>query len=44
MKRMYLKMKLTDLKIKSLKPKERNYKVGDGKGLYLFVMPAGGGI
>jgi len=28
---------LTDIKIKSLKPKEKNYKVGDGKGLYILV-------
>ena len=35
-------MKLTDLKIKNAKPRERAYKEGDGKGLYLFVMPTGG--
>ncbi len=32
-------MKLTDKKIKSLKPKEKQYKESDGKGLYLLVHP-----
>jgi integrase len=35
-------MKLTDLKIKNLKLKQKSYKVGDGKGLYLFIMKSGG--
>lgn len=34
-------MKLSDLKIKSLKPKKKVYKVGDGKGLFLLVHPNG---
>ena len=33
---------LTDLKVKALKPKEKPYKVFDGQGLYLEVMPNGG--
>ena len=32
---------LNDLKIRSLKPKEKPYKVFDGKGLYLLVTPKG---
>jgi integrase len=32
---------LNDLKIKSLKPKEKPYKVWDGKGLYILVNPSG---
>jgi integrase len=32
---------LTDVKIKSLKPKEKSYKVSDGHGLYLEVYPTG---
>lgn len=35
-------MKLTDLKVKYLKPEEKSYKVRDGKGLYLFVLKTGG--
>lgn len=32
---------LNDLKIRSLKPQEKPYKVFDGKGLYLLVTPKG---
>ncbi|GEM_PF-6171515 len=32
---------LTDTKIKSLKPKDKAYKVYDGNGLYLFVTTTG---
>ncbi len=35
-------MSLTDIKIKSLKPKDKPYKVFDGNGLYIYVTPAGG--
>ncbi len=35
-------MPLTDIKIKSLKPKDKPYKVFDGNGLYVYVTPAGG--
>lgn len=34
-------MKLTDLKCKSAKPREKSYKMFDGGGLYLEVMPGG---
>ena len=34
-------MPLTDIKIKSLKPKEKPYKVFDGGGLYIYVSCAG---
>ncbi len=37
-------MKLTDKKIKNAKPKEKPYKLFDGKGLYLEVMPSGSKI
>lgn len=33
---------LTDLTCKTAKPKAQNYKLRDGKGLYLFIMKAGG--
>lgn len=33
---------LTDTKIKTLKPKDKPYKVSDGNGLYIFVSKAGG--
>tara|TARA_Y100000389_G_C17440848_1_gene508462 strand:- start:1731 stop:1940 length:210 start_codon:yes stop_codon:yes gene_type:complete len=38
-----MKIKLTDLKIKSLKARDKKYKVFDdsGFGLYLMVMPSG---
>lgn len=35
-------MPLTDIKIKSLKPKDKPYKVFDGNGLYVYVTPVGG--
>lgn len=34
-------MPLTNTKIKNAKPRPRNYKLGDEKGLYLLVTPAG---
>jgi len=34
-------MKLTELKIKNTKPKKKPYKLYDGNGLYLRVMPTG---
>jgi len=33
--------KLSDSKIKSLKPKEKPYKVNDGEGLIIEVKPTG---
>ncbi len=35
-------MALTDIAIKSSKPKEKAYKLSDGDGLYLYISPAGG--
>lgn len=35
-------MALTDSSIRSLKPRDKAYKVADEKGLYLLVTPAGG--
>ena len=35
-------MALTDIAVKSSKPKEKAYKLTDGNGLYLFISPAGG--
>ena len=35
-------MKLTDLQCKQPKPAGKNYKLRDGKGLYLLIMKAGG--
>ena len=35
-------MGLTDIACKKLKPREKAYKVTDGQGLYLEVMPTGG--
>lgn len=35
-------MKLTATAIKQAKPRERDYKMGDGKGLYLLVKKSGG--
>ena len=32
---------LTELEIKNAKPREKPYKMGDGKGLYVEVMPTG---
>ena len=34
--------KLTEWQIKTLKPRERPYKVADDAGLYVYVAPAGG--
>ena len=34
-------MKLTDIACKNAKPKEKAYKLFDGGGLYLEVMPSG---
>ena len=34
-------MKLTDIQCKSAKPKEKKYKLIDGRGLFLLVMPNG---
>lgn len=34
-------MKLTDKKIKSLKPKNKEYKVFDGRGLHILIHPNG---
>lgn len=34
-------MSLTDIKIKSLRPREKRYYVPDGRGLYIAVMPTG---
>jgi len=33
---------LTDLQVKKAKPKEKNYKLSDGGGLYLLITPSGG--
>ncbi|MCG7657328.1 tyrosine-type recombinase/integrase [Wielerella bovis] len=35
-------MKLNDQQIKKAKPKEKPYKLADGKGLYLYITPTGG--
>lgn len=35
-------MLLSDLKIKSAKPRSKPYKLADGAGLYLEVTPSGG--
>lgn len=35
-------MPLNDRQIKNAKPKEKDYKLTDGKGLYLLITPAGG--
>lgn len=35
-------MKLTDIRCKQSKPAEKNYKLRDGKGLYLLIMKTGG--
>lgn len=34
-------MALSDIRCKSAKPKERPYKLADGNGLYLEIMPNG---
>lgn len=41
-KRIYPKIKLTDLSCRTSKPTEKNYKLRDGQGLYLLVMKTGG--
>jgi hypothetical protein len=33
-------MPLTDLQVKNAKPKEKNYKLSDGSGLYLLITPS----
>ncbi|OWT58377.1 hypothetical protein CEY11_15510 [Candidimonas nitroreducens] len=33
---------LTDLKVRSAKPTDRDWKLSDGGGLFLLVKPAGG--
>jgi hypothetical protein len=35
-------MPLTDAEIRNAKPREKPYKLFDGGGLYLILMPAGG--
>jgi integrase len=35
-------MALTDIAIRNAKPREREYKLADGRGLYLLVTPSGG--
>jgi hypothetical protein len=35
------KNKLTELTIKQAKPREKEYKISDGGGLYLLVHPRG---
>lgn len=35
-------MKLNDQQIKKAKPKDKPYKLADGKGLYLYITPTGG--
>jgi len=35
-------MSLTDIIIKNAKPKDKQYKLSDAKGLYLLVKPSGG--
>lgn len=35
-------MLLSDVKVKSAKPKDKQYKLPDGKGLFLLVLPSGG--
>lgn len=32
-------MKLTDTKVRNLKPREKQYKVSDGKNLFLVITP-----
>ena len=33
---------LTDTALRNAKPRERPYKLGDSRGLYLLVTPSGG--
>ena len=35
-------MSLTDTAVKNAKPKEKNYKLADEKGMFLFITQAGG--
>lgn len=35
-------MALTNVKIKAAKPREKQYKLADGEGMYLLVLPTGG--
>ena len=35
-------MKLTDVKVKKAKPREKMYKLFDGGGLYIQIEPTGG--
>lgn len=35
-------MLLTDKAVKAAKPTEKQYKLPDGKGLFLLVLPTGG--
>ena len=35
-------MPLTDTAVKNAKPKEKNYKLADEKGMFLFITRAGG--
>jgi len=35
-------MPLTDLQVKNAKPKDKEYKLSDGSGLYLLITPTGG--
>ena len=35
-------MALTDTAVKAAKPREREYKLADERGLYLLVTPSGG--
>jgi integrase len=37
-----LDMELTDLKIRQVKPREKPFSLADGRGLYVWVTPAGG--
>jgi hypothetical protein len=32
---------LTDIKVRTVKPKEKSFKIADGKGLFLVVKPNG---
>jgi len=40
-RRLELNMPLSDAKIRNAKPKERPYKLFDGNGMFLLVMPSG---
>lgn len=35
-------MALTDIAVRNAKPRDREYKLADGGGLYLLVTPSGG--